>query len=319
MRASLVAALVLCGARNAASIAVMKRAPKIRADPAEVFPDPSSYAYMRAAKAKAAVGLEDDFALFAERPPPLPLSVDDAAVVEAASVRTHHREALVRPLVRRTPSPPTPCPLHPPPAQWALHRLRNMSDSGIFRTLALQRVVNASFQPGAYHNNTIMFLELASPALLDGDASSTHAVVVLTDLEDGVRSLAIDEFPLMEPEAVEEAWRQKVVLSREARALEFRVLDWEGAAWTAKTGGVMECVDLCDERQTSINDFNFPADEQLRGLEAEREVLRARSLQPPDLSRFLARQAARHARGGEAAEGGAPGHVPQPPVPRTEL
>lgn len=161
-----------------------------------------------------------------------------------------------------------------------------MSDSGIFKTLGLQKIINATFQPAVFHNNTIMYVEFTSPALLDGDPYSTHIIVVMTDLEDGVRSLAIDEFPIMEPDAIEEAWKQKVMLGREARAIELRKLDWEATRWLAKTGGVQECVDLCDERQEAINDFNFPVDDELLAIQADQAALAIRQAAPPDLEPF---------------------------------
>jgi hypothetical protein len=64
-------------------------------------------------------------------------------------------------------------------------------------------------QEGIFHNNTFLTLELASPHLLDA-ASSLHDVIVMADLDDGVRSFAIDEFPVMDEDAIEEFWIRKV-------------------------------------------------------------------------------------------------------------
>ncbi len=169
-----------------------------------------------------------------------------------------------------------------------------MSDSGIFKTLSLRRILSALTQPGVFHDNTILNLTLASPALLDGDETSNHTVVVMVDIEDGVRSFAIDEFPLMDPDAVEAAWRQKVEASVLARDVEFRKLDWEARAWNARRAsrgvkeGVAECLDLCDERQAAINDFDFEPDAELEQILIEEAAAEAVAALPPDLTAFLA-------------------------------
>lgn len=67
---------------------VKRNKPRIRIDPPESVADPNSYAYIRAAKARAEQnnGLEDDLALFADLPEPIPLEVGDSSVVEQAEV-----------------------------------------------------------------------------------------------------------------------------------------------------------------------------------------------------------------------------------------
>lgn len=110
--------------------------------------------------------------------PPLQADVTDPAIVEAAA--------------------------------WAVGHLRNLSDSGVYTSLSLAAILDAATQEGVYHNNTLLTLELASPHLLDGVPTSVHRVVVMADLEDGVRSFAIDAFPIMEPDAIEEFWTRKV-------------------------------------------------------------------------------------------------------------
>lgn len=112
-------------------------------------------------------------------------------------------------------------------AEWAVRHLAGLSDSGVYESLTLLRVASAARQEGVYHANTLLALELGSPHLLDGAPSTTVRVVVMADLEDGVRSFAIDDFPVMEPAAIEEAWEGKVEAGRAAREVELRKLDDE--------------------------------------------------------------------------------------------
>ena len=51
---------------------------------------------------------------------------------------------------------------------------------------------------------------LSSPHFEGGAVRSKHEVMVMTSLEDGVRSFAVDEFPAMSDEAVEAFWVKRV-------------------------------------------------------------------------------------------------------------
>lgn len=95
-------------------------------------------------------------------------------------------------------------------ADWAVGHLRNMSDSGVYTSLSLVSVLEAATQEGVYHNNTMLTVRLASAHFLDGVPTSDHKLIVMADLEDGVRSFAIDVFPIMDPDAIEEFWMRKV-------------------------------------------------------------------------------------------------------------
>jgi hypothetical protein len=82
--------------------------------------------------------------------------------------------------LRRRPSQASPDdPTVLEAATWAVEHLRNLSDSGVYRSLSLLRVLDAATQEGVYHDNTLLTLELASPHFLDGAPTSTHRVIVM--------------------------------------------------------------------------------------------------------------------------------------------
>jgi len=100
-----------------------------------------------------------------------------------------------------------------------LNELKPLSDSGIYDTLELGRILEASEQAGIFHHNIFLTVELKSPYLAGGLENSVHDVIVMKDQGDGVRSFAIDEFPVMDPAQVETFWRRRVdqeMVEREA-------------------------------------------------------------------------------------------------------
>ena len=118
-------------------------------------------------------------------------------------------------------------------AEWALDQLRELSDSGVYRSLSLARIARAATQRGVFHDNTFLELELASPHLLSGADSEPFDIVVMKALDDGVRSLAIDEFPEMTEDAIEQFWIEKVERHRSAREEAFAKLELEVRAGRA--------------------------------------------------------------------------------------
>ncbi|KAA0167752.1 hypothetical protein FNF27_01723 [Cafeteria roenbergensis] len=120
-------------------------------------------------------------------------------------------------------------------AAFALSELRLLSESGIYETLSLDKIHYAANQVGAFHNNTYLTLELSSPHLLHA-TSSLHDVIVMADLEDGVRSFAIDEFPVMDGDAIEQFWIRKVMETKREREALFRQLEEEAEAYEAQLG-----------------------------------------------------------------------------------
>ena len=94
--------------------------------------------------------------------------------------------------------------------QFVVQDLRSLSDSGIYETLVLERVIDAHAQEGIFHHNIFLTLELSSPYFAGNHSTSIHEVMVMDSLEDGVWSFAIDEFPVMDEDAIEAFWIQRV-------------------------------------------------------------------------------------------------------------
>jgi hypothetical protein len=97
------------------------------------------------------------------------------------------------------------------------------------------------------------------------------------------RSFAIDEFPIMEPDAIEQFWMRKVDASRARREVEFRKLEHETRRWqqeqqeqreaeadgTRREGG--ECLDACAEREEAARTYKWLTDDEFFEIErAER-------------------------------------------------
>lgn len=110
-------------------------------------------------------------------------------------------------------------------AEFAVRELSKLSDSGVYTTINLRRVVSAEYQKGVYHENTILNLELSSPFFKSGKPVEIFEIVVMKHFEDGVRSFAINEFPEMNEDAIEEFYIRKVEARRRKREESFRKLE----------------------------------------------------------------------------------------------
>jgi hypothetical protein len=111
-------------------------------------------------------------------------------------------------------------------AAFAVRELSKLSDSGIYTTINLNRLISAEYQIGVYHENTILNLELSSPFFKSGKTTESFEIVVMKHLEDGVRSFAINEFPEMNEDAIEEFYIRKVEARRRKREESFRRLEF---------------------------------------------------------------------------------------------
>lgn len=118
-------------------------------------------------------------------PPRTPRAVDDPEIVEAAA--------------------------------FVMEELRELSDSGVYRSLELARINEAATQEGVFHHNTFLDVVLASPYFAGGVPESEHQILVMRARDDGVLSFAIDEFPEMDEDAIEAFWIDKVEAHRAFR------------------------------------------------------------------------------------------------------
>jgi hypothetical protein len=88
-----------------------------------------------------------------------------------------------------------------------------------------------------FHHNTFLKLALACPHFKSGRLVEDFSMIVMRSYADGSASLAIDEFPEMREDAIEEFWIRKVEERREARERFFLEVGGEGGgAWGASGG-----------------------------------------------------------------------------------
>jgi hypothetical protein len=110
-------------------------------------------------------------------------------------------------------------------AQFAVAELRKLSDSGVYESLSLDNILSYSFEDVSYHRSTSLKLSLASPHFQSGEKRETFEVVVLTHKEDGVKSLAIDNFPVMTDSSMEQYLVGKAKRKKLEREESFRYLE----------------------------------------------------------------------------------------------
>ena len=112
-------------------------------------------------------------------------------------------------------------------AIFAVRELSKLSDSGVYETLALSNILRAKREEGIYHVNTVLTVELQSPHFVSGKAEETFQLVVMSHKEDGTKSIAIDEFPIMSDAAIEIFYTNKVKAKSKTREEAFRKLEIE--------------------------------------------------------------------------------------------
>jgi hypothetical protein len=112
-------------------------------------------------------------------------------------------------------------------AEFALKELARLSDSKIYDSLSIAKIQKAYSTEGFWHDNIVISLDLASPYYKSGLDSEEFSVVVMTHKDDGARSFAIDEFPVMDADAIERYTNIRIDASRANREEAFRRLELE--------------------------------------------------------------------------------------------
>lgn len=118
---------------------------------------------------------------------------------------------------------------------FAIRELSKLSDSGVYTTLSLSKIIAAKREEGLYHHNTILTLSLQSPHFASEKEEEAFEIIVMTHKEDGIKSIAINEFPVMSESAIESFYMKKVTQKTRTREESFRRLEIE-AVLSARSG-----------------------------------------------------------------------------------
>jgi len=108
-------------------------------------------------------------------------------------------------------------------ASFVLNSLKEINDSAIYsESLHLHSIHDIAVDDGLYHTNTILSLELSSEHFASGKDTELFKVVVMDskklqegDEGDSRRGYAIERFPKMKDEAIEDSLRRKVEITVE--------------------------------------------------------------------------------------------------------
>ena len=110
-------------------------------------------------------------------------------------------------------------------AEYAIKELKKLSDSRIYETLSLSKIISAEEEDGIYHVNTLLTIELTSGHFKSGmPVESFHMVVMRNKIDDSM-SFAINEFPEMDELSIEKSWIKKVKERRGQREAMFKKIE----------------------------------------------------------------------------------------------
>eukprot|EP01031_Cornospumella_fuschlensis_P026598 gene26598-32146_t len=109
-------------------------------------------------------------------------------------------------------------------AEFAVAELRQLSDSGIYTSLSLASILDFEEIDGVYHDNVALELELRSEHFKSKQNTEIFNMVVMKHKKEDITTLAIDEFPVMDDDAIEQYYIRKVEENRENREKAFERL-----------------------------------------------------------------------------------------------
>lgn len=112
-------------------------------------------------------------------------------------------------------------------AEYAVDELKKLSDSGVYATIRLEEVLSSTVHQGIFHDTILMKLKLSCPHFLSDNETEVFEVVLLTNREDGSISIAIDSFPEIAEEAIEEYQIYQIEENKRRRQEEIRLLEME--------------------------------------------------------------------------------------------
>ncbi|KAG3018431.1 hypothetical protein PC120_g10444 [Phytophthora cactorum] len=223
------------------------------------------------------------------------LGTDDAydGVYKAQSGTTQpsHRSAVASIAPRsyfssvRTPQSPND-PVIADAANFAVDQLRALSDSGIYTTLSLSKIHAAATELGDFHYVIHLQVALASPYFRSKRQVEDFDMMVLESkprIEErasgkfnATRSIAIDEFPEMDEDAIENFWIKMVEERRQRRHELFE--QWEREGELADGGGKQDHVESSEEKTVekvtktlTLDELQVMPTKQLRQLLATPE------------------------------------------------
>jgi hypothetical protein len=119
-------------------------------------------------------------------------------------------------------------------ADFAVQELSKLSDSNIYETLELSQILSADEVDGLFHKNILLHLELKSPHFASRKLVENFHMIVMRHKEDNVTTLAIDEFPIMDEDAIEEFYIRKIEERRKLRDQAFDELELEAMEFLEK-------------------------------------------------------------------------------------
>ncbi len=117
-----------------------------------------------------------------------------------------------------------------PDAEFALAELKKLSETGVYDSLSIKNIKNEGSRDGIFHINTMITLELASPYFKSGLESEEFRFIVMKHKFENITTLAVDEFPVMREDAIEEYYIKMVKERRKKRKQAFAELIGEAEA-----------------------------------------------------------------------------------------